>query len=188
MHYDTLVLEKVPSCSIDPKGMSAVQRPKEFTEKMITASAGKLFCSACQEELLLKLGMYVTLCMQKLFTRHRLLMRKLNLSVWCILKFLICCVQLCRPSPFPSYLKPVTLPYVKPGSCLFPVFFVFDCLLIIHDRSQTSTGLFYLPRGWYKWKGVVYTYYLTLLFMAQVLLHQYIGALHYECTAHVPIY
>ena len=45
-----------------------------------------------------------------------------------------------RPSLFPSYLKLVLLPYVKPGSCLFPVFFTLDHLLIIHEQSQTSTA------------------------------------------------
>ena len=45
-----------------------------------------------------------------------------------------------RPSLFPSYLKLVLLPYVKPGSCLFPVFFALDHLLIIHEQSQTSTA------------------------------------------------
>ena len=42
------------------------------------------------------------------------------------------------PSLFPSYLKLVLLPYVKPRSRLFPVFnksFAFDRLLIIHERS-----------------------------------------------------
>ena len=45
-----------------------------------------------------------------------------------------------RPSLFPSYLKLVLLPYVKPGSRLFPVFFALDHLLIIHEQSQTSTA------------------------------------------------
>ena len=56
------------ACSIDLKGMSAVQRPKEFAGKMITASAGKLFCSACQEELSLKLSIHNTLHAQIIYT------------------------------------------------------------------------------------------------------------------------
>ena len=48
--------KKKPSCSTDPKGVSAVQRAKEFSGEMITVSAGNLFCSACREELSLKLS------------------------------------------------------------------------------------------------------------------------------------
>ena len=47
---------KKPTCSTDPKGVSAVQRAKEFSGEMITVSAGNLFCSACREELSLKLS------------------------------------------------------------------------------------------------------------------------------------
>jgi len=36
--------------------------------------------------------------------------------------------------------------------------FAFDCPLIIHNRSRTSTAPSCLRRGWCKWKGVVYTY------------------------------
>ena len=43
-----------PTCSTDPKGVSAAQRGKEFAGEMITVSTGKLFCSACREELSLK--------------------------------------------------------------------------------------------------------------------------------------
>ena len=46
--------KKKPTCSTDPKGVSAAQRAKEFSGEMITVSAGKLFCSACWEELSLK--------------------------------------------------------------------------------------------------------------------------------------
>ena len=48
--------KKKPTCSTDPKGVSAVQRAKEFSGEMITVSAGNLFCSACREELSLKLS------------------------------------------------------------------------------------------------------------------------------------
>ena len=41
--------EKKPFCCTDPKGVSVVQRAKEF-------STGKLFCSVCREELPLKLS------------------------------------------------------------------------------------------------------------------------------------
>ena len=46
--------KRKPTCLTDPKGVSAAQRAKEFTGEMITVSAGKLFCSACREELSLK--------------------------------------------------------------------------------------------------------------------------------------
>ena len=41
---------------MDPKGISVAQRAREFSEEMVTVSAGKLFCSACREELSLKLS------------------------------------------------------------------------------------------------------------------------------------
>ena len=41
---------------MDLKGASVAQRVKEFSGEMITVSAGKLFSSACQEELSLKLN------------------------------------------------------------------------------------------------------------------------------------
>ena len=47
--------KKKPTCSTNPKGVSAVQRAKEFSSEMITVSAGNLFCFACREELSLKL-------------------------------------------------------------------------------------------------------------------------------------
>ena len=46
--------KRKPTCSTDPKGVSAAQRAKEFAGEMITVSTGKLFCSACREELSLK--------------------------------------------------------------------------------------------------------------------------------------
>lgn len=49
----TGVRKKKPTCSSNPKGVSAIQRVKEFSGEMITVSAGKLFCSACWEELYL---------------------------------------------------------------------------------------------------------------------------------------
>ena len=50
----TGVRKKKPECSTDPKGVSALQRAKEFPGEKIVVSAGKLFCSACREELSLK--------------------------------------------------------------------------------------------------------------------------------------
>ena len=47
---------KKPACSMDPKGISAVQRARELSKEMDTVSAGKLFCTACREELSLKLS------------------------------------------------------------------------------------------------------------------------------------
>ena len=46
--------KKAPTCTTNPKGVSAAQRAKEFSGEMITVSAGRLFCSACREELSLK--------------------------------------------------------------------------------------------------------------------------------------
>ena len=48
--------KKNTTCSTDPKGVNVVQRAKEFSGEMITVSAGNLFCSACREELSLKLS------------------------------------------------------------------------------------------------------------------------------------
>ena len=59
-----------------------------------------------------------------------------------------------KPSPFfePSI-------FMRPGRHLFPVFqksFMFDCS---SHNSQTSTPTFsFLPHGWCKWKGMIYTY------------------------------
>ncbi len=47
---------KTPKCSTDPKNFSASDRAKEFNNEMIVVSCGKLFCSACREELSLKLS------------------------------------------------------------------------------------------------------------------------------------
>ena len=47
---------KKPACSTDPKSVSVAQRVKEFSGEMLRDSAGKLFCSACREELSLKLS------------------------------------------------------------------------------------------------------------------------------------
>lgn len=48
--------KKKPKCTTDPKNVSAHERAVEFKEEMIVVSAGKLFCSACREELSLKLS------------------------------------------------------------------------------------------------------------------------------------
>ena len=47
---------KKPACSTDPKNVSVSQRVNEFSSEMLTNSGGKLFCSACREELSLKLS------------------------------------------------------------------------------------------------------------------------------------
>ena len=47
---------KKPSCSTDPKNIRAIDRVREFKDEMLTVSSGKLFCSACREELSLKLS------------------------------------------------------------------------------------------------------------------------------------
>ena len=51
-----------------------------------------------------------------------------------------------RGSPLPSYLKLVLQPYVKSGSRKEKLR-AFDCLLMIHDRSRTSTAPSYLRRA-----------------------------------------
>ena len=50
----TGVRKTKPACSTDPKSMSVVQRVREFSGEMLIDSTGKLFCSACREELSLK--------------------------------------------------------------------------------------------------------------------------------------
>ena len=56
MHLHTLVQEKRSRCSTDPKFVSVTQRRKEFASKLITVSAGKLFCFVCREKLSLKVS------------------------------------------------------------------------------------------------------------------------------------
>ena len=51
-----------------------------------------------------------------------------------------------RGSPLPSYLKLVLQPYVKSGSRKKKLR-AFDCLLMIHDLSRTSTAPSYLRRA-----------------------------------------
>ena len=50
-------------------------------------------------------------------------------------------------SPFPSYLKLVLQPYVKSGSRLLPMLKKKPALLIIHERSRTSTAPSAFPAG-----------------------------------------
>ena len=45
-----------PSCSTEPKSVTPMQRVREFPREELTQSAGKLFCNASREELLLKLS------------------------------------------------------------------------------------------------------------------------------------
>ena len=46
--------KKKPSCSTDPTSVTQSQRDREFPEEALTVSAGKLFCTACREEVSLK--------------------------------------------------------------------------------------------------------------------------------------
>ena len=43
----------------DPKNIRAIDRVREFKDEMLTVSSGKLFCSACREELSLKLSIAI---------------------------------------------------------------------------------------------------------------------------------
>ena len=52
----TGIRKKKPACSTDPTSVSVVQRVREFPGEMLRDSGGKLFCSACREELSLKLS------------------------------------------------------------------------------------------------------------------------------------
>lgn len=46
--------KKKPSCSTDPKSLTPASRVREFPNENLKVSAGKLFCSACREEVALK--------------------------------------------------------------------------------------------------------------------------------------
>ena len=46
--------KRKPSCSSDPRSVTPLQRVREFADEALTVSAGKLFCTACREELSLK--------------------------------------------------------------------------------------------------------------------------------------
>ena len=74
--------EKKPFCWTDPKGVSVVQRAKEFSSELITISAGKLFCSVCREELPLKLSNGAGSVMAKAF---KYIARTLSLLYQCLL-------------------------------------------------------------------------------------------------------
>ena len=56
MNRPTLARERRSQLAQRTKGVSTVQRLKEFSGEMITVSAGNLFCSTRQEELSLKLS------------------------------------------------------------------------------------------------------------------------------------
>lgn len=45
---------KAPRCASDPKGITAAQRVAEYPNENFSASAKKLFCTACREEVSLK--------------------------------------------------------------------------------------------------------------------------------------
>ena len=63
--------KKKPACSTDPKSVSVVQRVNEFPGEMLTNSAGKLFCSACREELSLKLSIVKNHVESAKHSRHK---------------------------------------------------------------------------------------------------------------------
>ena len=65
------VRKKKPSCSTDPKRVSVVQRVKEFENEMLINSSGKLFCSACREELSLKLSIVKNHVESAKHSRHK---------------------------------------------------------------------------------------------------------------------
>ena len=46
--------KKKPACSTDPTSVSPTHRARDFPHECLIVSAGKLFCSACREELSLK--------------------------------------------------------------------------------------------------------------------------------------
>ena len=46
--------KKRPSCSTNPKSVTLLTRVLEFPNENLTVSAGKLFCTACREEISLK--------------------------------------------------------------------------------------------------------------------------------------
>ena len=48
--------QKNPKSAADPKNVSVWDRAAEFKDEMIVVSSGKLFCSACREELSIKLS------------------------------------------------------------------------------------------------------------------------------------
>ena len=50
------VRKRKPSCSTDPRSVTPLQRVREFADEALTVSASKLFCTACREELSLKLS------------------------------------------------------------------------------------------------------------------------------------
>ena len=45
---------KHPKCSSNPKSVTPLQRVREFGDKKLIVSAGKLFCETCREELSLR--------------------------------------------------------------------------------------------------------------------------------------
>ena len=63
--------KKKPACSTDPKGVSVVQKVNEFSGEMLINSAGKLFCSACREELSLKLSIVKNHVESAKHSRHK---------------------------------------------------------------------------------------------------------------------
>ena len=68
--------KKKPACSTDPKSVSVVQRVNKFPGEMLTNSAGKLFCSACREELSLKLSIVKNHVESTKHSRHKLQLKE----------------------------------------------------------------------------------------------------------------
>ena len=48
--------KRKPTCSTDPRSVTPSQRVREFPNEALTVSAGKLFCTACRDELSLKIS------------------------------------------------------------------------------------------------------------------------------------
>ena len=77
-------------------------------------------------------------------------------AIWNGADFLICYVQLWPTKPFSKLFEASTPALCEIWKPLAPYVEEKASLLIIHERSRTSTTPFRLPCGWCKWKGVIY--------------------------------
>ena len=69
---------KKPACLTYPKGVSVLQRVNAFSGEMLINSARKLFCSACQEELSLKLSIVKNHVDSAKHSRHKQKLKEKN--------------------------------------------------------------------------------------------------------------
>ena len=69
----TAARKKKPACSTDPKSVSVV---RELSGEMLIDSAGKLFCSACREEISLKLSIVKNHVESAKHSRHKTLVKE----------------------------------------------------------------------------------------------------------------